>query len=393
VRLMVVSHTPHYGTVDAPVGWGSTVRELDHLASLFDEVVHIAPLHQEAAPPTALPYEAVNLILRPVKPSGGRRLIDKVGIFRVAPAYRRIVRAEASRSDVIHVRAPANISLIALHSLRNMPSRPPMWIKYAGDWRRGQDEPLSYRLQRQMLRSPTDRTVVTINGKPDATEPHIRTFANPSLTSTEIDAGRRAAEEKALSDDLRILFVGRLDDAKGAPRMIALGRELRDRGVPFYMDLVGDGPERADYEYAVRDASLADHIAFHGWVSRTELASFYSRAHLLVLPSLSEGWPKVLSEAMAYGAVPIASSISAIPDILAETGAGIALPPRDVAGFADAVEALERDRERWLEMSAAGLRAVWRFSFEAYVNAVEEMLRVDLGVAVRGRPARKDPVR
>ena len=56
MRLLIVSHTPHYHAAGRLVGWGPTVRELDYLSELFDEVVHVAPVYGEAAPGSALPY-------------------------------------------------------------------------------------------------------------------------------------------------------------------------------------------------------------------------------------------------------------------------------------------------------------------------------------------------
>ena len=64
----------------------------------------------------------------------------------------------------------------------------------------------------------------------------------------------------------------------------------------------------------------------------------------MIFPSsCSEGWPKVLSEAMAYGVVPLAGAVSSIPQILAEVGTGRALPPNDVAEFASAVREYAND--------------------------------------------------
>ena len=56
MRLLIVSHTPHYRAAGQLVGWGPTVRELDHLVELFDEVVHIAPVYDGQAPGSALAY-------------------------------------------------------------------------------------------------------------------------------------------------------------------------------------------------------------------------------------------------------------------------------------------------------------------------------------------------
>ncbi len=80
-------------------------------------------------------------------------------------------------------------------------------------------------------------------------------------------------------------------------------------------------------------------VKFLGWLPKPSLADYYSQAHFLLLPTnASEGWPKVLSEAMAYGVVPLAGAVSSIPQILQETGAGLALPPEDPEAFVQAIQ-------------------------------------------------------
>ncbi len=103
-------------------------------------------------------------------------------------------------------------------------------------------------------------------------------------------------------------------------------------------------------------------------------------AHLILLPSYApEGWPKVLSEAMAYGVVPISSQVSAIPQVLAEVGTGAALPPKDVSGYVQAIRTILDEPGLWREMVEAGLRAAPRFTYERYLIRLNEMLSSTYG--------------
>jgi glycosyltransferase involved in cell wall biosynthesis len=146
---------------------------------------------------------------------------------------------------------------------------------------------------------------------------------------------------------------------------------------------VGDGPEKPTWEAWAQEHGLDSCAAFHGWLPRPALAEFYNRAHFMVLPSASEGWPKVLSEAMAYGAVPLAGAVSAIPQILAETGAGAALPPLDVAAFKDALLAYVAWPDRWRAASQASRAAAPNFSYDHYLGEVDRMFRNTRGSALK----------
>ena len=113
------------------------------------------------------------------------------------------------------------------------------------------------------------------------------------------------------------------------------------------------------------------------------MADFYAQAHFLLFPcSASEGWPKVLSEAMAYGVVPLAGAVSSIPQILAETGAGVALPPLDINAFVNEVLVYVAHPDRWKAASRAGIAAAPKFTYKHYLNELRrvfhEAWRIDL---------------
>ena len=120
--------------------------------------------------------------------------------------------------------------------------------------------------------------------------------------------------------------------------------------------LSATGPERPLSEAWAREHDLNSRVTFHGWLPKSALAHFYTQAHFLLLPSASEGWPKVLSEAMAHGVVPLAGAVASIPQILSETGAGLALPPLKVSVF---VEALVNLAESPGTSGSATARLAW----------------------------------
>lgn len=380
MRLLIVSHTDHYRIDGGYAGWGATVRELDYLAQLFDEVVHVATLHPGAPPANALPYTATNIRLRPIAPAGGVTLTDKLGILAAYPEYARVIREEMAGADAVHVRCPANISLLALYLLGREERPPYRWVKYAGNWRPTGGDSWSYALQRRWLRQNRHRGVVTVNGRWPGQPAHIHTFDNPSLTGEELSLGRRAAAGKRLTLPVELLFVGALNDAKGVGRVLEIGLELQRRDVPFRLRLVGHGPDRQRYEAWAADQRLRD-VFFYGWQSPAEVAQFGAAAHFILLPTLSsEGWPKVLSEAMSRGAVPITSTVSSIPQVLGEIGAGVTLEAEDIHGAVDAIMRYVDAPSEWLADSQAGTAAAHRFTYRAHQSAVARLFAEAWGV-------------
>ena len=62
---------------------------------------------------SALPYTSERVVLQPVQPAGGDTPWEKMGLLRVIPQYIRTINKEMKRCDVVHVRCPASISLLA----------------------------------------------------------------------------------------------------------------------------------------------------------------------------------------------------------------------------------------------------------------------------------------
>lgn len=386
MRLLIISATPHYWRAGQIVGWGPTIREIDALGSLFQTVTHIAPLYDVAAPASAMAYEAVNIQLHPVMPSGGERWRDKIGILRRWPHYARTMIREFRRADVAHVRAPANISLLALLLLAGWRRPALRWAKYAGDWSGPPAEPSSYAFQRWWLMRGFHRGIVTVNGRWPGQPMHIHSLVNPCLTADELAEGNQQSRQKQLSSPVRLLFIGRLEACKGVGICLEILSQLLRSGVAARLDLIGEGRERGEREQQAQHLGVATAAQFHGGLPRPVLAAFYSQAHFILLPTAcSEGWPKVLSEAMAYGVVPIASAISSIPQILGDCGAGKAISSLDPRCFSRTIEAYLAEPLRWQNESRSAVQAAPRFSYARYLQVLHAGLRLPtpgIGVAM-----------
>jgi glycosyltransferase involved in cell wall biosynthesis len=125
----------------------------------------------------------------------------------------------------------------------------------------------------------------------------------------------------------------------------------------------------------VASLGCEDLVTFHGWLPRPALAPIYGRSHMLLFPtSSSEGWPKVLSEAMAYGVVPIAGNVSCIPQFLEKFDTGRYFDPDDIESFAEAIAWYASHVNEWKRQSNNGMKAASAFSYSNYVRAVTSLL-------------------
>lgn len=370
-RMVVISHTEHWRNSDGDVvGFGATTRELDYLAGLVSELVHVAPLYPGDPPAMARTAEADNARLVSVVPAGGDGLRAKLGALLAVPRWAATINREVSHADVVHIRCPAGISMVALAVLFIRRRPRDRWVKYAGNWAPETLDARTYRLQRWWLSRGLAGAAVTVNGHWPEQPPWVHTFDNPTLTQDEIKAGRKAAEGKPFSPPWRVVFAGRLDDRKGADQVVEAVVDLRGRGLDVSVDLVGDGPLRRWVE-AQADAIGHDIIRHHGWLPRSELEAVLAKGHLFLLPSASEGFPKVVAEAMAFGCVPVASATGGLGQTLSETGGAVVLPAN--ARWADEVEQMLSDPAALARLAAKGIGSVERFSFDTYLESVRAM--------------------
>ena len=176
--------------------------------------------------------------------------------------------------------------------------------------RLGREKPAaSYRFQRWWLKKNYARCPVTINGSwPDQPE-HCISFENPCLTEEDLLSGRFIQKQKRFNGPFRLVFVGRLEDEKGVDRVVQI-LNTKTLDLIERVDFVGDGPKRKEYEE--RCSHLGSKVFFHGFLDNAGVHRILSEAHFFILPSNSEGFPKVIAEAACYGGIPVVSDVGSI---------------------------------------------------------------------------------
>ncbi len=153
---------------------------------------------------------------------------------------------------------------------------------------------------------------------------------------------------------LRVLAVGRLISIKGHEILLEAAALVLQSGVDLELTIVGDGPERDTLERSARRLGIAESVDFPGFVGQDDIGDQYARADVFCLPSLREGVPVVLMEAMASGLPVVASGIMGIPELVEHERVGLLVPPGRVDAIADAIARLACDPESRRALGEAG---------------------------------------
>jgi glycosyltransferase involved in cell wall biosynthesis len=148
-----------------------------------------------------------------------------------------------------------------------------------------------------------------------------------------------------------VVYVGRLDMAKGLGELIAAIAQLRERRPRLHAWIVGDGPARQQLSQAVVEQRVEDRISFVPSCSTDKVAAWMAASNLITLPSYREGCPNVVVEALASGRPVVATNVGGIPELMDDTS-GRLIPARDAQALAGALDqVLSR---RWQAEEIAG---------------------------------------
>jgi glycosyltransferase involved in cell wall biosynthesis len=165
-------------------------------------------------------------------------------------------------------------------------------------------------------------------------------------------------------------LVGTMKPQKGHHLLIEAVRQVAPRFANLHVLFVGDGERRAELEAQAAASGAGDRIHFLG--SRGDVPDLLAACDSFVLPSLWEGLPMALIEAMASGLPVIASEVSGTKQVVTDGESGLLIPPGDVAALAEAIAALLADPARAREIGAAGRRRV-EAAFSAKKQAEEHV--------------------
>ncbi|HEU5102196.1 MAG TPA: glycosyltransferase [Roseiflexaceae bacterium] len=184
-------------------------------------------------------------------------------------------------------------------------------------------------------------------------------------------AGASLADDSNLPS---VLTVARLDEQKGLDYLLAAAALIPD--ARFFV--AGDGPERARLEAYARALGLDDRVAFLGY--RSDIPDLLSNCDLFVLPSLFEGLPLSILEAMVAGKPVITSAIGGTDEVVIHEQTGLLVPPGEPIALARAIRAILDNPPLGARLAQAGqARVRQQFAAETMIQHVTQLYEEVLG--------------
>jgi len=170
---------------------------------------------------------------------------------------------------------------------------------------------------------------------------------------------------QASSGDIRFLMVGRLIERKGFHiALAALAQYSRASGRSVHVDIVGDGPMRAELEQLARDCGFGGAVTFHGAQSHKAIADFIRQCDVFIAPSMTcskgsqDGPVNTLKEAMAIGRPVIGSRHGGISELVIDGETGLLCEEGNVDALEQAIERILGMQASWPQILARAREVV-----------------------------------
>jgi glycosyltransferase involved in cell wall biosynthesis len=175
-----------------------------------------------------------------------------------------------------------------------------------------------------------------------------------------------------------VLFVGRLIPVKGIEYLIIAMKDVIAKKPATKLILIGEGIDKQNLLTLSRHVGIEKNVQFVGQVSHDEVFNYMNQADILVLPSLSEGFPMVILESMACGLPIIASRVGGIPDILTNEINGYLVEAKDSENLANKIILLLQDDSLRKEISDNNKNEVKKYSWENICIELEKIYELSI---------------
>lgn len=320
MNFLIITHVSHVIKDEQLFAYSPYVLEINIWTKYADEVTIVAPLVQKIPTAIDLNYDHKKIVFKKIKSFDAIGVRSKIKTLIKIPIILATLFSEMKTADHIHLRCPGNVGLLGCIVQLFFPKKKKS-AKYAGNWDPNAKQPLSYKLQRWILSNTflTKNMTVLVYGEwPNQTK-NVKSFFTASYSEND----KKPVALGDFNGFIDLIFVGTLSAGKRPFYVLQLAEKLLKKGHNVRLKFFGEGPERAKLQDYIQSNNLTESVFLLGNKGKEEIKSAYQTSHFLILPSQSEGWPKVVAEAMFWGCLPIATPISCVANMIGTDRGGL----------------------------------------------------------------------
>lgn len=190
------------------------------------------------------------------------------------------------------------------------------------------------------------------------------------------------ARFSAADQPLQIIFAGWLHPKKGVEFLMPAIRMLADQRNDFVLTVCGSGSHFEQVERQRRELGLEKHVNLLGWVKNEEVIQRFYQSDIFLLPSLAEGMPNALLQAMGCGLPVVTTNVSSIPAIIQDGRNGCLIEPGSARAICDGILRLIARRAEWPQIGQTNRAQILR---DHDIHGAWPRVAAALGVSAQDR--------
>jgi glycosyltransferase involved in cell wall biosynthesis len=309
MNFVIITHVQHIKENSKYYGYAPYVREMNIWLKYVEQVTVVAPNEKSKRDVIHLNYQHKNIKFKEVPNFNTTSFKQFLQTLFILPSLLWTIFSAMKKADHIHLRCPGNMGLLGCLVQILFPNTPKT-AKYAGNWDPNAKQPFSYKIQKWILNNTflTKNMQVLVYGEWEGSSKNIKTF----FTATYSEAKKENILPRSLKGKINFVFVGTLSEGKKPLYAIKLVENLKKMGIEVELHLFGDGFLRKELESYIELNHLAAFVFLNGNQNKESIEYAYKESQFLILPSKSEGWPKVVAEAMFWGCLPLTTPVSCV---------------------------------------------------------------------------------
>ena len=370
MTICIITHVHHTKSNEDYFGYAPYVNEMNIWLKYVDKVIFVAPLKdfEKTAIHQKYTHSNIEFIAVPDFSLTSFGAICKT-ILNLPKILFLLFKA-MKKSNHIHLRCPGNMGLLGSLVQILFPTKKKT-AKYAGNWDAKSQQPFSYNLQKYILRNTflTKNMQVLVYGNWKNQTSNIKSF----FTATYSESDKINIDSRSLNTTVKFIFVGSLSAGKQPIEAVKIVEKLKLLQHNVQLAIYGEGTEKSNLQQYIESNNLSEVIVFKGNVTKDEMKMVYQRSHFLILNSKSEGWPKVVAEAMFWGCLPIASQVSCIPNMLDYGNRGILLT-NSFQNDINAIEMLLKNQDLYNAKIKEAINWSRNFTIDKFDSEIKKLI-------------------
>ena len=403
MKFVIISHVEHNFYEQKIYAYEPFVREMNLWGKFVDEILIVSPRISKPITSIETDYKNLNIKIDKIEAFNILKIKSIIKSFFIVPKVCFVIYKSMKWADHIHLRCPGNVGMLGCIVQILFPSKPKT-IKYAGNWDPNSMQPLSYKIQKWILNNTflTKNAKVLVYGNWQNQTKNIIPFFTASYSENDFNEKNgitmslpslKAVQNKHLikescahslkcdsriesnsnEKELKFIYVGALSEGKQPLISIKVVHALKKKGFKVSLEIYGEGNEREYIINYIQNYSLENVVTLYGNASKKDVKEAYKKAHFLLFISKSEGWPKVVTEAMSWACLPITSNVSCTPFMLGYGKRGSIVKP-NVEEIVTVVEEYISNEDKYNKQVKKAMEWSRQFTMEKFEEEIGKLL-------------------